>query len=138
MDVSMRFVFDTNVLVSASLLPSSLPAQALYEAEAQGVVLYSEETLAELIQVLERPKLRHYANSDYITGLYHRIRINWLCVRIMQQVIVCRDEKDNKFLEVVLNGTASHLITGDKDLLVLSPFHNTQILPPADFLKIVQ
>ena len=48
----LRFVVDTNVLVSRLLAPSSTAAQAVDQALAHGNLLGSEETLAELAEVL--------------------------------------------------------------------------------------
>jgi uncharacterized protein len=130
----MRFVCDTNVIISASMLPDSIPAQALCKAESQGILLYSDATLEELIQVLERPKLRPYIQAGYIAELYARVRINWECIPIIQRITACRDAKDDKFLEVSLNGSATILITGDKDLLTLHPYNGIRIITPSAFL----
>ena len=133
----MRFVFDTNVIVSAALLPSSTPAQALMKAEHMGVLLYSDATLEELINVLERPKLKPYIKQDYIKDFYARVRINWEHISIIQRITACRDVKDDKFLEVAINGSASTLISGDNDLLTLNPYNELNIITPADFLESV-
>ena len=42
----------------------------------------------------------------------------------------CRDPKDDKLLETALLGRADCLVTGDQDLLVMSPFHGIPILSP--------
>jgi predicted nucleic acid-binding protein len=42
--------------------------------------------------------------------------------------------EDDKFLEVALDGAADLILTGDKDLLSLNPFHRIPILSPADYL----
>ena len=47
---------------------------------------------------------------------------------------VCRDPKDDKFLELAVDGQAQMLVTGDKDLLALSPYRDIQILTPATAL----
>jgi predicted nucleic acid-binding protein len=46
----------------------------------------------------------------------------------------CRDPKDNKFLELALSGKATHIVSGDEDLLVLHPFRGILILMPQAFL----
>ncbi len=51
-----------------------------------------------------------------------------------EKVRVCRDARDDIFLELALAAQADFLITGDLDLLALNPFHQTTILTPADFL----
>jgi putative PIN family toxin of toxin-antitoxin system len=46
----------------------------------------------------------------------------------------CRDHKDDKFLELALDGQADLLVTGDEDLLALHPWRGIPILSPADYL----
>jgi len=55
-------------------------------------------------------------------------------VPIARKVHVCRDPKDDMFLDVALNGEARAIITGDGDLLALNPFHGVRIAKPAEFL----
>jgi uncharacterized protein len=50
----------------------------------------------------------------------------------------CRDPKDDKILELALNGQARYIISGDKDLLVLNPFRDVKIVTAEEFLKVVQ
>jgi len=47
---------------------------------------------------------------------------------------VCRDPKDDMFLNVALNGEAKAIISGDADLLDLDPFHGVRVIKPAEFL----
>jgi predicted nucleic acid-binding protein len=54
----------------------------------------------------------------------------------LANINVCRDPKDNKFLELAVEAGAACIITGDKDLLVLNPFENILILTASDFLKV--
>lgn len=130
-----RFAFDTNILVSALLLRSSVPAQALYRAEREGVVTYSYATLAELSRVLLRPKFARFIAPEDIDELLARIHRTWEMVNITHQIQVCRDPKDDMFLELAVNGQASTLITGDRDLLTLNPYRGIEILTPSEFLK---
>ncbi|MCU7937382.1 MAG: putative toxin-antitoxin system toxin component, PIN family [Candidatus Thiodiazotropha sp. (ex Dulcina madagascariensis)] len=53
---------------------------------------------------------------------------------LISQVHACRDAKDDKFLDVALNGDAKAIITGDCGLLDLDPFHGIRIVNPAAFL----
>jgi putative PIN family toxin of toxin-antitoxin system len=129
----MRLVLDTNVLVSAVLSPNSVSAKVLNWGEDNGIILYSAATLTELLSVLGRSKFAKYINSDDINGLSVRIRNAWFLVEILKEVKLCRDAKDDKFIEVALNGDASHLITGDADLLVLHPIQNIPVINPRTF-----
>ncbi|MEI6441980.1 MAG: PIN domain-containing protein [Nostocales cyanobacterium ELA583] len=51
-----RFVFDTNVVVSAFLFGQSKPRQALDKAQDIGIILLSAAVFSELQEVLSRPK----------------------------------------------------------------------------------
>jgi putative PIN family toxin of toxin-antitoxin system len=129
----MRLVLDTNVLISAILSPNSISAKILNWGEDNGVILYSAATLNEVLSVLGRSKFSKYIDHDDIDGLSIRIKTVWLYVEILNQVQLCRDLKDDKFIDLALNGDASHLITGDNDLLVLNPIENTSIINPRTF-----
>jgi predicted nucleic acid-binding protein len=59
-------------------------------------------------------------------------------VPILQQIQACRDPRDDKFLEVAINGEADMIITGDGDLLALHPFMGMPILTPLDYLVQVE
>ncbi|PHV63137.1 putative toxin-antitoxin system toxin component, PIN family [Cyanobacterium aponinum AL20118] len=130
---SIRLVVDTNVLVSAILSPYSIPAKVLNWGEDNGIILYSTDTLAELLSALARSKFAKYIQPDDIEGLSLRIKATWFYVPILKRVNLCRDTKDDKFIELALNGNASHLITGDTDLLILHPIQNIPVINPRTF-----
>jgi len=55
-------------------------------------------------------------------------------VSISVPIRVCRDPRDDKFIEAAVHSRANAIITGDLDLLALDPFHGIRILTPATFL----
>jgi predicted nucleic acid-binding protein len=57
-------------------------------------------------------------------------------IEITTQINLCRDPKDNKFLELAVNGKADYLISGDQDLLILNSFEKINILSPQAFTLI--
>lgn len=48
---------------------------------------------------------------------------------------LCRDPKDDMFLDCAVAGGAKYLISGDKDLLTLGSVAGVKIVTPAEFLK---
>jgi len=132
----LRCVFDTNALVSALLLPDSKPRQALDLALREGKVLLSFAVLAELYEVLSRKKFRRYVDEEDIRTFVATLtrEAQWISVDV--RIAVCRDSKDDKFLELAVGGHATHIITGDSDLLALNPFQDIQILTPKAFLEL--
>ncbi len=129
-----RFVVDTNVLISALLFKNSVPFRAIELAEKQGTILYSEATLNELERVLNRKKFNKYLSLEERQVFLLKFISASELVSITEKIAVCRDEKDNKFLELAVSGNANVIITGDLDLLVLNPFQGIEIIPPDMFI----
>lgn len=131
----MNFVFDNNVFVSASLSKSSVPDKAFDKARALGKLIVSESILEELQKVLYRSKFNRYFNESDRKRLLMRYKAETVLVTVFHQVSLCRDPKDNQYLELALSGKANCIITGDLDLLALNPFENIPIISPSDFLN---
>ena len=132
-----RVVLDANVLISAALRPDGSP-RAVVDVlrKERGVLLFSDETFDEVRTRLLLPKFDHYVSrkgrSVYLAQL---IAVSeW--VPITRAKLGCRDTDDDKLLETALMGAANCLITGDRDLLEMSPFQNIPILTPADFMDL--
>lgn len=131
----MRFVFDTNVLVSALLLPDSKPRKALDLALLDGKVLLSYQALAELYDVVSRKHLRRYIDEDDMQTFVAVLTREAEWVDVDTRIAACRDPKDDKFLELAVSGHATHIVTGDRDLLALNPFQGIAIVPPQALLE---
>lgn len=133
--MTIRVVVDTNVLVSALLFKNSLPYEAIRLAESKAIVLYSRATLDELEGVLNRKKFDKYLSWEerqiFLLKFINSARL----VTITESIRICRDEKDDKFLELAVSGDANHIITGDLDLLILNPFQNIEIITPDTFVS---
>jgi hypothetical protein len=132
----LRCVFDTNVFVSALLLPDSKPRHALDMALREGRVLVSFATLAELHEVLSRKRFRRYVDEEDVRSFIAALTREAQWVDVEVQIQACRDPKDDKFLELAVSGHGTHIVTGDSDLLALNPFRGITILPPHRFLEL--
>jgi len=133
MPLAGRVVVDTNVFVSALIFPLSVPRQAVDRALDRGVLLFSEATKDELAEVLRRPKLAPYVNRLERELFLSQLGSAAEFVPIIRLVRECRDPKDDKFLEVALNGRADVIVTGDADLLAMNPWRGVAILSPHDY-----
>lgn len=131
----MRFVLDTNTLISAALFARSTPRQAFDAALDRGELLTSESCLAELNQVLHRPKFARYLTPFEADLFINQYSLKATVVDVSSMITDCRDAKDNKFLELAIDGVATCIITGDQDLLVLHPYLTVSIVTPFDFLS---
>jgi hypothetical protein len=132
----LRCVFDTNVVVSALLLPDSKPRQALDLALRKGKVLLSFEVLAELCDVLSREQFRRYIDEEDVRIFLAALTREAEWVDVDVRITACRDPQDDRVLELAVSGHATCIVSGDSDLLALHPFQGIQILPPHSFLEL--
>ncbi len=116
-------------------LPRSAPRQAFDKAFARGVVLASVATLDELDNVVRRKKFDRYVVEEKRLQFLEVFIRDSIIVDVTEVVTECRDPQDNTFLELAVSGNATHLISGDPDLLMLSPFRGIPILPPQVFVR---
>ena len=130
-----RVVVDTNVLISAALLPSGPPRAAVDALrKTDGILLFSDETFDELRTRILLPKFDRYVRPDARAVFLAQLEAVSAWVSIVGATLGCRDPHDDKFLETALQGQADSLVTGDEDLLVLSPFQGIPIMTPGDWL----
>lgn len=92
-----RAVVDTNLLVRGLLKgPATLPLMRAWEEEYFKLVT-SEGLLAELLEVLARPKFRRYFSRADAAELGKLIYERAEMVEPTIHVRLCRDPKDNVF-----------------------------------------
>ena len=130
-----RVVVDTNVLVSRLLLPASVSARAARQIVEHSQLLASEATLTELADVLSRDKFDRYVDVSDRQAFFLQLARIVERVPITYLVHGSRDPKDDMFLELAVNGHADYIVSGDQDLLLLSPFRDIPILNPARYLE---
>jgi len=131
-----RFVFDANAIISAFLFDKSTPGLALEKALMNGELLLSLEVAEELASVLRRDKFDRYVHRKVREEFLKALILESVFIESRETIRVCRDPADDKFLELAVSGSASHLITGDEGLLALNPFKGISILSPKEFLNI--
>jgi putative PIN family toxin of toxin-antitoxin system len=97
----------------------------------------SEATVTELNEVFRRPKFDKYMREEKRLEFLAAMVRDADLVEVTEQVKECRDPKDDKFLELAVSGNASHIISGDGDLLVIHPFRGVTMLSPQAFLALL-
>ncbi len=111
-----------------------MPLLASTRAFERAEVLSSSATRNELREVIKREKFDRYVRlADRLT-IVEDIIEDMVHVNIDEQVQMCRDPKDDKFLDLAVNGNADYIVTGDKDLLSMQRILGTLIISPADYL----
>ena len=128
-------VIDTNVLISAGLLPQSKTAQVLALAIEHFVIAQNRDTWHELETRIARPRFDRYFGES--GRLRHLVQIAQSIQRfeISSAVSVSRDKTDDKFIELAMDSGASILISGDPDLKDVKAYKGVEILSPTQFFE---
>ena len=133
----MRYfaVLDTNVLVSALLNKSSVPAMILDEAADGSIApLYDDDILAEYEDVLHRKKFP-FAERD-IRAVIEAIKSRGIHVEAGAVDVTLPDMDDVIFYAVVMEKrkeTDAYLVTGNLKYFPKEPF----IVTPREMLDII-
>ncbi len=133
----LRIVIDTNVVISALCFPGSTPRIAFDLAREKSEILCSEECFSEIKFVLNRKKFDQYIDKELRAEFLNKYKEILLFIEIITKIKECRDHRDDKFLQLALDGNAEIIISGDKDLLELDPFRGIRILDPVGFLEMM-
>ncbi len=129
----LRVVLDTNIAISALLRDDSVPAKVLFHCLHHTQICSSEETFNELWEKCHHSKFSGYISPKERMVILTSIEDSALWFNPTVRLDACRDDDDNRLLELALAANADVLVTGDKDLLVLEQFHGTAILTPKAF-----
>ncbi len=134
----MRLVIDTNILVSALLSGTSLPAHLIdLWREGRFDLLTSAEQLDELMRVTRYPKLRERLTPALAGRLINEVRDLAILLSRLPAVTLCPDPYDNYLLALAAAGSADFLVTGDKHhLLGFKLYEGAKIVTVREFLTL--
>ena len=132
----MRLVIDTNILVSALLAATSLPAQLVVLWRAGRFdLLTAAEQLDEFMRVTRYPKIRERLAPAIAGRLVNDLRALAFMVDKLRVIDASPDPDDNYLLALATAGGADFLVTGDKrDLLGIAAYEGTKIITVRDYL----
>jgi putative PIN family toxin of toxin-antitoxin system len=118
--VTPRVVFETSVVAPVLVFQGGqLAWLRAHWWSARCIPLASRDTIAELVRILEYRKFgltterRHELLADYLPYC-EIVEVSRKCS------VVCRDTKDQPFLDLAQSGKADLLVSGDRDLLALA------------------
>ena len=131
-----KVVLDSNIFISF-LISNKPPISTILDLWRKGelAVCYSVEVIDELERALAYPKIRKLISDSESESLINAIKTLGILVILSQSIDVCRDKKDNKYLEACLESGSSLLVSGDEDLLALKEFKGVNIVSPRKFTK---
>ena len=134
----LRVVLDTNVVLSVLLFGGRLEFIRKAWKDGKFRLLFSEDTLEELVKVLHYPK---FGLEDeeidfliYVEVLPYAEVINEV-VEVNREI--CRDRDDIKFLECAVSGKADYIVSGDSDLISVGEIEGIKIITPAELRRVL-
>jgi len=129
-------VVDTNVLISYTMNKNGVSGQAVSLAMQNYTILQSNETFSEFVDVVNREKFDKYISDDVRNLNIDSLSKESNFIDVTHNTDICRDPKDNKFLDLAVSGNAKCILSGDKDLLDIKNYQGIDILSPANFLAL--
>ena len=135
----MKCILDTNILISASLFPGSVPAKAYFKAiTLPNTAVVCDYSIDELHKVYNR-KFRDKLSTleSFLMQLLRTVKIIETPPEeeAVENEMYIRDLNDRPILRAACRSDVDILVTGDKDFLSSGITH-PHIVSPADFLRI--
>jgi len=130
----MRVVFDTNVYVSAFVVPGSQGERAFTLAREDRVELYT--SVAILTETAGRLRTKFAQEADDIKAALKQISRAARIAKPSRKIAAVDDEADNRILECAVEVRADLVVTGDRHLLKLRQFEGIAIVRLADFIRL--
>jgi uncharacterized protein len=113
-------VFDTTTVVSALVFANRRLSWLIQHWQEGGCTpLICPATATELTRVLLYPKFR-LSLDDRRELLAHYLPYCEIVEQVTRCPQICRDEKDQPFLDLAQSGRAELLVSGDNDLLAMA------------------
>ena len=131
-----RIVVDTSVAISAALLPQSAPAKAFALALMKFQLVASDSTIAELVEVIYRPKFVRYLNDETILEFLSILSQSSEFITVTSKVNDRVDPKDNQFLELALDAQAKIILSSDPHLTSMHPYKGISIMTPRSLIEL--
>ncbi|GBE05905.1 MAG TPA: putative toxin-antitoxin system toxin component, PIN family [Nitrospirae bacterium] len=129
----MRVVFDTNIFISAFVVPGSQAEKAVINIiESQDTLVISKDITGEVLSVLSSKFSRdREAISRTAVNLSELAEV----VYPRKKIHVLQDEPDNRILECAVSGKADVIVTGDREMLKLKKYQGVKIISLKEYLE---
>lgn len=129
----MRVVFDTNIFISALVIPHSLAEKAILKIiEGKDTLVISKEIINEVLSVLS---VKFHRDREAISHVAVNIYELAELANPTEKIEIFKDEPDNRILECALSGKADSIVTGDKEVLSLREYSGVKIISLREYLK---
>jgi putative PIN family toxin of toxin-antitoxin system len=128
----MRVVFDTNIFISALVIPQSLAAKAMLRIiEGADILVISKDIIHEVLSVLSSKFSRDKEALSHVAVMLSELGE---LVKPIKKIKVFEDDPDNRILECAIHGKADVLVTGDKGMLQLREYEAIKIISLKEYI----
>ena len=131
----MNVVFDTNIYISAFVIPGGNAEKAYLHAIDGDFELFT--SIAILTELAQKSDEKFDWERHRIAQLIRSISDIATVLKTTPWLKVLSDDPDNRILECAIKAEADFLVTGDKHLLKLRKYEDFQIIKLSNFLSIL-
>ena len=129
----MKVVFDTNIFISALVIPNSKAEQAIIKIiEGSDTLLLSKEIMGEILSVLS---IKFHRDREAISHVAFYLSDLARMIKPTRKIRLFKDDPDNRILECAVSGRADVIVTGDKEILKLGEYEGIKIISLKDYLE---
>jgi putative PIN family toxin of toxin-antitoxin system len=129
----LKVVFDTNVFISAFVIPGGKAEEAYLHALKGDFTLYS--SIAILTETAQKLREKFGWQENRLARVLKAIAKVATVIKTQPDLHLLADEPDNRILECAIEVKAEFIVTGDKHLLDLNHFQDIDIITLSDFLE---
>ncbi|MBI5675112.1 MAG: putative toxin-antitoxin system toxin component, PIN family [Nitrospirae bacterium] len=129
----MRVVFDTNIFISALVIPGGQTEKAISRiTSGADTLLISKAIIDEVLSVLYNKFGRDIEAISHTAVFLSELGE---MVHKTSKIRILQDDPDNRILECALSGKADIIVTGDKEMLGLKEYKGVKIISLREFLE---
>lgn len=129
----MKLVFDTNIFISALVVPHSKAEQAIVKIiEGSDTLILSKEIISEILSVLS---IKFHRDREAISHVALYLSDLARMVQPVKKIRLFKDDPDNRILECAVSGRADAIVTGDKEILKLGEYEEIKIISLKNYLE---
>lgn len=133
MNKKSRAIIDTNLWISYLISNNFFQLDKIINSRFC-IIIFSQELLDEFVEVSSRPKFMKYFEQSSLEKILENIEEFAEFIQVHSEVKFLNDSKDDFLLSLAIDGKADYLITGDKELLEVKKYGDTEIISIAEFI----
>lgn len=134
-----KAVLDSNIIVSALIVPHGKPAQIiLYAKQGKFTCILSAEILQEVRGILTRRHIqkKYHPTEEAIEKLLSVLQELSVMISVQNiENVIPNDPPDNIVLACAVEGNADYLVSGNLYFINLKEYRNVKMVTPAQFLE---